>query len=104
MVYIKRRAPKKAIARCRTIDASTHLPAAVADGVAITARPSTTTASAAATTATTATSPAAATATATTVAAHLLKTRVNLLLRFRENVHQIASLLGVYSGCQRGTW
>ena len=57
MVYIKRRAPKKAIARCRTIDASTHLPAAVADGVAITARPSTTTASAAATTATTATSP-----------------------------------------------
>ena len=101
MVYIKRRAPKKAIARCRTIDASTHLPAAVADGVAVTARPSTTTAAAtAATTATTATTPAAATATTTAVAAHLLKTRVNLLLRFRENVHQIASLLGVYSGCQ----
>ena len=58
MVYIKRRAPKKAIARCRTIDASTHLPAAVADGVAVTARPSfTTAAAAAATTATTATSP-----------------------------------------------
>jgi hypothetical protein len=101
MVYIKRRAPKKAVARCRTIDAMTHLPAAVADGVAVTARPSTTTAAtAAATTATTATSPAAATTAATAVAAHLLQTRVNLLLGFRENVYQIASLLRVYSGCQ----
>ena len=96
MIYVKRRASKKAVARCRAIDASIHLPAAVADGVAVTARPSTTTTAAAATTATTATSPAATATAATAVAAHLLKTRVNLLLGFRENVNQVASLLGVY--------
>ena len=95
MVYIKRRARRKAVARCRIIsNVSLRLPAAVADGVAVATRP-TTTASTATTTAT-ATSPTAAATAATAVAAHLVQARINLLLRLGENLDEITSLLGVW--------
>lgn len=47
----------------------------------------------------TATSPAVATTAATAVAAHLVQTGVDLLLRLCKNLNEITGLLGVYKFC-----
>lgn len=55
----------------------------------------TTTATAATSTTATATSPATTSAAATTIAGHLMKARVNLLLGLCKDLDKVASLLGV---------